>query len=166
MEEHFKEIYSKLYNSVDDKENIQNLLDDVNEEINFTHAHDVHKVTPEIVKEAAKHLKDGKSDPVHVFSSDCNKNGPDMLFKLLSIAIKSFLFHGHVTVYLLLATLVPIIKNKLASINTSKYYRSIAISSLKMKILEWIILTLFGQLWKQLDIFSEMFQKFSLDRLT
>ena len=109
-----------MYNSVDDKENIQNLLYDVNDGINFTPAHDVHKVTPEIVKEAAKHLKDGKSDPVHVFSSDCNKNGPDMLFKLLSIAIKSFLFHGHVTVYLLLATLVPIIKNKLAIINTSK----------------------------------------------
>ena len=144
LEEHFKEIYSKLYNSVDDKENIQNLLDDVNNRINFTHAHDVHKVTPEIVKEAAKHLKDGKSDPVHVFSSDCIKNGPDMLFKLLSIAIKSFLFHGHVTVYLLLATLVPIIKNKLASINTSKNYRSIAISSLILKILDWIILTLFG----------------------
>ena len=109
-----------MYNSVDDKENIQNLLDDVNDGINFTHAHDVHKVTPEIVKEAAKHLKDGKSDPVHVFSSDCIKNDPDMLFKLLSIAIKSFLFHGHVTVYLLLATLVPIIKNKLAIINTTK----------------------------------------------
>ena len=48
--------------------------------------------------------------------------------------------HGHVTIYLLLATLVPIIKNK-----TSNNYRSIAISSLVLKILDWIILTLFGQ---------------------
>jgi hypothetical protein len=143
--EHFKDIYKDLYNSIDDKENILNLLEVVNNGINYTHIHDVKKVTPDIVKEAAKHLKDGKSDPVHVFSSDCIKNAPDILFQLLSVVIRSFLFHGHVTIYLLLATLVPIIKNKLASINTSKNYRSIAISSLVFKILDWIILTLFGQ---------------------
>ena len=55
------------------------------------------------------------------------------------------LVYNNVTIYLLLATLVPIIKNKLASIKTSKNYRSIAISSLVLKILDWIILTLFGQ---------------------
>ena len=107
--------------------------------------HDVQKVTPDVIKEAEKHLKSGKTDPVHLFSSDCIKNGPDLLFQFLSIVIKSFLFHGHITIYLPLATLVPIIKNKLASINTSKNYRSIAISSLILKILDWIILTLFGQ---------------------
>ena len=74
VEEHFKDIYKHLYNSIDDKENILNLLEVVNNSINFTDTHDVKKVTPEIVKEAAKHLKDGKSDPVHVFSSDCIRN--------------------------------------------------------------------------------------------
>ena len=143
--EHFKDVYEDLYNSVDDKENVENLLEEVNNGINFTHVHDVKKVTPDLVKEAVKHLKDGKSDPVHAFSSDCIKNAPDLLFQLLAVIIKSFLFHGHVTIYLLLATLVPIIKNKLSSINTSKNYRSIAISSLVLKILDWIILTLFGQ---------------------
>ena len=145
VEEHFKEIYEDLYNSVDDKLEILNLLDNVNEGINYTHTHDVGRVTPEIIKEAAKHLKDGKSDPVHLFSSDCIKNGPDILFQHLAVVIRSFLIHGHVTTYLLLATLVPIIKNKLASISTSKNYRSIAISSLILKILDWVILTLFGK---------------------
>ena len=145
IENHFKDIYANLYNSVDDKQNIVDLLNTVNDEINYTHAYDVNKVTPEIVKEATKHLKDGKSDPTHLFSSDCVKNAPDLFFKLLSIVIKSFLIHGHITVYLLLATLVPIIKNKLSSTSTSKNYRSIAISSLILKILDWIILILFGQ---------------------
>ena len=143
--EHFKDIYKDLYNSVDDKDDIANILEVVNNGINNSHAHDVKKVTPEIVKEAAMRLKDGKSDPVHILSSDCIKNAPDILFKLLSDVIRSFLFHSHVTIYLLLATLVPIIKNKLASINTSKNYRSIAISSLVLKILDWVILTLFGE---------------------
>ena len=41
-------------------------------------------------------------------------------------------------------TLIPIIKDKLGSINSSKNYRSIAISSLILKLIDWIILTLFG----------------------
>ena len=48
------------------------------------------------------------------------------------------------TYFLLLATLLPIIKDKLASINVSKNYRSIAISSLVLKLLDWIILILYG----------------------
>ena len=105
---------------------------------------DVLKVTPAIVKEAAKKLKCGKSDPVFSFSSDCIKNAPDILFVELSKLLQGFLVHGHVTLILLLATLVPIIKNKLGSINVSKNYRSIAISSLLLKIIDWIFLILFG----------------------
>ena len=67
-----------------------------------------------------------------------------MLAELLAIIIKGYLIHGHVTSYLLLATLVPIIKDKLGCINSSKNYRSIAISSLILKLLDWIIILLFG----------------------
>ena len=70
--------------------------------------HDVEKVTPDVIKEASKHLKDEKSDPIHLFTSNCIKNAPDILFDLLSVVIQSFLIHSHVTIYLLLATLVPI----------------------------------------------------------
>ena len=145
IEEHFKGIYEDLYNSVDDKENINNFLSDLNKGINNSHIHDIKKVTPTVVKEAAKQLENGKSDPVHTFSSDCLKNAPDSFYHKLSIVIRSFLVHGHVTLYLLLATLVPIVKNKLASINTSKNYRSIAISSLILKLIDWIIISLFGR---------------------
>ena len=48
------------------------------------------------------------------------------------------------TYFLLLATLVPIIKDKLGSLNSSKRYRTKAISSLILKLLDWIILILFG----------------------
>ena len=87
VEDHFKHIYDNLYNSVDDKENMTELFENVNNDTNYTHLHDVQKVTPDIVKEATKHLKDGKSDPTHLFSSDCIKNGPDSLFHLLSVVI-------------------------------------------------------------------------------
>ena len=83
-------------------------------------------------------------DPVYTFSSDCIKVDSDLLAELLSIIIRSYLIHGHVTRFLLLATLVPIIKDKLGCINSSKNYRSIAISSLLLKLLDWIIILLFG----------------------
>ena len=145
VEEHFKNIYKELYNSVEDEEDMNSLFEKVNSELNFTYIDDVMKVTPDVIKEASSHLKDGKSDPTHSFSSDCIKNGPSRLFYLLSVVMKSFLIHSHVTLYLLLATLVPIIKDKLASISISKNYRSIAISSLFLKLFDWVTLTLFGE---------------------
>jgi hypothetical protein len=101
-------------------------------------------VTADIVREASTNLKDNKTDPVLSFSSDCLKSGTDKLFSLLSVSIKSYLIHGHVTLFLLLATLVPIVKDKLGSLNSSKNYRSIAISSLILKLIDCIILLLFG----------------------
>ena len=144
IQEHFKSIYETLYNSVDDSNELSAINDEVNLKMNASHLNDVLKVTPDLVKEAASHIKDDKTDPILSVSSDCIKNGPDLLFEKLSIVIKSFLIHGHVTVFLLLATLVPIIKDKLGSIDKSTNYRSIAISSLILKLIDWVIILLFG----------------------
>ena len=111
---------------------------------NNKHIYIIEKVTPEVVKEAASNLKDSKSDPTFSFYSDCLKNGTDQLFQKLSLCLRSFLIHGHITYFLLLATLLPIIKNKLGSVNASSNYRSIAISSLILKLLDWVILILYG----------------------
>ena len=101
-------------------------------------------VTPEVVKKAAHKLKSGKSDPVYSYSSDCFKNSSDEMFEKLSMVIQSFLVHGHITQILLLATLVPLIKDKLGSTNISKNYFSIAISSILLKLIDWVFIILFG----------------------
>ena len=44
----------------------------------------------------------------------------------------------------MLVTLVPILKNKLGDICGSENYRSIAISSLILKVFDWIIISLYG----------------------
>ena len=105
---------------------------------------EVEKVTPGIVRQAAGRLSHDKSDPVYSFSSDCFINGTNLLFEHLSAAFRLFLVHGHYSTFLLLATLIPIIKDKLGSISVSKNYRSIAISSLTLKIFDWILLILYG----------------------
>ena len=67
------------------------------------------------------------------------KNSPDLLYDHLAIIIQSFLVHGHVSETVLISTIIPLVKDKLSDMTTSKNYRSIALSSLIMKILDWVI---------------------------
>ena len=115
VKEHFRDIHATLYNSVNDGEEIVKLKSEIDGKVDEKCFEHVYMVTPEIIREATKKLIAGKSDPVFSFSSDCFKHGQDSLYKILSFNIWSFLFHGHVPHFLLLATLVPIIKDKLGS---------------------------------------------------
>ena len=146
ISEHFKGIYEKLYNSVDDKDEVELLRGEIDTQMNSSQLYEVNKVIPSVIKQATSNLSDGKSDPIFSYSSDCFKNGTDLLFELLAIAFQCYLVHGHFTLFSLLATLIPIIKDKLGNMNSSKNYRSIAISSLTLKIFDWIILILYGDL--------------------
>ena len=116
IEEHFSNIYSELYNSVDDHDELLKVAEEIEIKINDKSIKEVERVTPELVKEAVKHIKPNKSDPVCDFSSDCLKNAPDSLFLHLSNIIRSFLIHSHVSLLLLLAIPFPIIKDKLGNI--------------------------------------------------
>ena len=119
VENHFSSIYQSLYNSVNDQDEVDNILKNVHENICQDDIKDVRKVTPSIVKEAVAHLQNGKSDPVYDFSSDSLKNAPDCLYRHLSIILQLLLTHSHVSLHLLLAVLVPIVKDKLGDISSS-----------------------------------------------
>ena len=140
---HFSDIYSKLYNEAEDHVETIKLEEEINKRISNEELCEANKIDASVVKEAAKKLKCEKGDPHFNFTSDCIKNSPDLLFEILSVIIRSFVIHGHVSVFLLLSTLVPIIKNKLSTPNLSKNYRSVAISSLVLKLIDWIILILY-----------------------
>ena len=47
-----------------------------------------------------------------------------------------------------MSTLVPIIKDKLGNINSSKNYRSVAVSSILVKLIDWVIILLEGDVLK------------------
>ena len=141
---HFADIYNKLYNSVDDQEDFQKLYKMVDNMINSLSLHDVSKITPSVVMEAVGHLKSEKSDPSNIFSSDCLKNAPMILFEQLATLFRIYLTHGHVSIILMLATLIPLIKDKLGDHCSSSNYRSIAISSLILKVFDWVIIILYS----------------------
>ena len=144
IEEHFKDKYEKLFNSARDGIELMKVQKEADSSVDQDCLKHVDLVTPDIIKQAAHKLKCGKSDPVYTFSTDCFKNGTSSLYEKLSLLLQSCLIHGYLTSILLLATLVPIIKDKLGSITVSKNYRSIAISSILLKLIDWVFIILFG----------------------
>ena len=68
--------------------------------------------------------------------------GGDSLFVHLTNMIKTFIVHGNAPYYLLVCTLVPIVKDNLSDLSKSENYRAIAIGSLILKLLDWVILIL------------------------
>ena len=142
--DHFASIYSKLYNSVDEINQLNVLLKSTNELISDKNIEEIKNVTPEIVRKATERLKKKRNDPTHRFTSDCLINAPQILFEQLAVVFQSYLLHSHVTDMLLLSSLVPLVKDKLGSLFSSDNYRSIAISSLILKIFDWVIIILSG----------------------
>ena len=139
---HFSSIYSNLYNSARDDEEMNDTTEKVDNLTTPDKIKDVEDVTPEVIKQAAQKLKPGKSDPTFSFSSDCIKHGPDILYSILSSLYQGFMIHAHITKGLLISTLVPIVKDPLSSINLSKNYRSVCLALIAIKLLDWIIIIL------------------------
>ena len=130
---HFKSIYEDLYNCVEDADEISDIKFAVENKITKEALKHAKKVTPEEVKKASASLKPGKGDLEHSFSSDCLKVDSEVLAEYKAVLISSFLIHSHIPQFLLLSTLVPIVKDKLGSIHVSKNYRSVCITSLVLK---------------------------------
>ena len=121
---HFGQIYSTLYNSAEDEDEMERIKLKIENSINKDSIEDVDKVTADLVKKA--------------LSSDCFKT--EMKFSLrdsLNSSGASW-YMGMSLKALLRSTLVLLVKDPITSINISKNYRSVCLSSLTVKLLDWI----------------------------
>ena len=141
---HFADIYGILYNSVDDQVSLHRILRRVNCNISSISNVEVTKVTPAIVYEAINHLKGNRNDPAFQFTSDWLLNAPAILYDHIACVFRSYLGHGHISNILMLPTLIPLAKDNFGDICASNNYRPIAMSSLVLKILNWVIILLYG----------------------
>ena len=107
---------------------------------------DVLKVIPEKFKKVVAKLKPGKADTTFSFSSDCLKVKSGVLAEQIAAMIRSFLIRNHIPQFFLLSTLIPIIKDKLVSMNISKNLCSVCLTSLFLKQVDWIIIHLYGDI--------------------
>ena len=54
------------------------------------------------------------------------------------------LIHGHISPLILVSTIVPLVKDKLGDVSSSNNYRSIALSSLILKVFDWVVILALG----------------------
>ena len=144
VETHFANTYRKIYNSVNDHGDLLEVTQFLEKKVNPSSIADAERITPLNVEEAIKHLKNNKTDPVFDLSSDCLKNAPFILCEQLALLFKHFVMHGHISLTLMISALIPLVKDKLGDITASNNYRSIALSSLILKVFDWVVLLLYS----------------------
>jgi hypothetical protein len=137
--------YEKLYNAVEDDSNILDLEQQLAEDIKQDDYEVIGKITPDVLMQAAKKLKPGKTDPVLGITSDFPIHSPRIVFELLTVCLRSYLVHAHVSDLLMISTMIPIMKDKMGDETSSDNYRSIAISSLIMKLYDLVIIKVFNE---------------------
>ena len=142
-EAHFAKLYGELYDSVNDRDGLISVKQLLSKIVDPSSLKDIVKITPALIKEAFSRIKNNKSDPVFDFTSNCLKNAPSILFNQLLSLFRYYLIHSHISELLMTSTLIPIPKDKLGDASSSENYRSITISSMVLKIFDWVVLLLF-----------------------
>ena len=129
-----KDVYSELYNSHNDKSEINEIMHRINESVLEGDISEVNKITPSLIKATINRMKSGKNDVSFDFRSDALKYGVNQLAPHISTLFKAFLTHGYLPNSLLKCSLIPIPKDPNANLCSSSNYRAIAMSALLMKL--------------------------------
>ena len=89
----------------------------------------VQRDTEDVVKQSLARMKGSKSDAIFNFQSDCLINGPPVLVTHLTNLLRLFISHGVVPYFILVCTLLPLVKDNLGDSTSSDNYRAIAAGS-------------------------------------
>ena len=141
---HFANINSELYNRVDLGIKLEAVSESINANITEDSSAQIDRVNETAVGDALKLMKANKQEALFDIISDCLINGPTELLTHLTNLLRMFISHGSVPYFVLLCTLMPLVKDNLGDITTSENYRAIAGGSLLLKLLEIVILQLEG----------------------
>ena len=101
-------------------------------------------INDSVVLEAIKMLKQDKSDPFTDMTTNCLKEGTGLLVASITQLFQACAVHGYLPGELLIAKIIPLVKDPNGAVNSSENYRSICLSSIFLKIWDNIMLILFG----------------------
>uniref|UniRef100_A0A3P9KQQ7 Reverse transcriptase domain-containing protein n=1 Tax=Oryzias latipes TaxID=8090 RepID=A0A3P9KQQ7_ORYLA len=93
------------------------------------------------IQDAISKIKEGKACGLDDITVEHLKYSSFKLLPLLAMCFTGFLTHGVLPDSVLSVVLIPVIKDKTASLNSLSNYRPIALSSNISKILEYVLLT-------------------------
>ena len=142
----FKTIYETLYNSAGTEAAMIRIKERLRGMVGDDSLAEVDKITGQVLKEACIRMKPGKNDVSESFSSDVFLHAPDILYDQLAEVFRSFLIHGSLTLQILTCAFLPIFKGGLKNPASSDSYRAIAGGSQVLKLFEYVILVLWGDL--------------------
>ena len=142
---HFRQQYETLYNQQKSEQDMKSILNDLNNSIHDSDIMAVNSITENLVKDIIQSkIKPSKADALEYFNSDCLRNGPEELFQCVALLFQGLAVHGVMPDIMLYCAIIPIVKDPSGSLESSSNYRGIAISSLFLKIWDWIIIMLYG----------------------
>ena len=143
--EEFRKVYHELYNIEDDFTALEELREELRLNVSTEKSNEeINKVTTKVVKEASKRLKTGKGDVSGSYNSDVLKNCPDSFYEMIAGVFRSWLTHGSVTKSFLACAFLPLVKG-LKDPSLTASYRAVAGSSLVLKLLDYVILNIWGE---------------------
>ena len=141
---HFKDMYNDIFNRHRSSDRLDGMLHDLNGKIVPGDITALDSITDRLMKSIILKLDSNKSDESYSWGTDALKIGASVIASHLKHLFKAFIIHGHISQLFVCCALIPIMKNAKSSKFTSDNYRLIGISSLMLKLLDYIILELFG----------------------
>jgi hypothetical protein len=123
------------------------------------------KVTAKQLKAAASRFHHGKMDIGKGYSSDSILHAPDILFERLAVLFRFWMTHKYISPQLLSCALLPLRKG-LKDPSLVKNYRAISSTSILFRLLENVILTVWGSKIKQHNLQFGFRRKMSTTQCT
>ena len=128
----WKSPYEDLFNCLKKDKNVNDFCKTVDYEVDI-------EVSHSDIIQAIQDLKDSNSCGLDGIYAEHLKHCSNLIIPLLSMCFSSLFVHGVLPEAMISVVLVPIVKNKSASICSKSNYRPIALASVVSKVLEKII---------------------------
>ena len=109
----------------------------VNRDENYVHCH---VISRDDVRNAVNKLKSSKIDEDGRFYSESIIHGTGLLFEYIGKLLSAMICHSYDSTSFIKCSIIPIPKGTRANLTDSEKYRSIAISSLLSKLLDYVII--------------------------
>ena len=158
VSEIFKTKYEQLYNK-DKNDSLNDILQlcctniegiCVDRESNIIGSH-LHCINFDMIKKAVKRLKSSKKEVINDIFSDALLQGSSKLFEYLAIMYTIMLRHGYTDNIFDVIYFSPLVKNKRKDLSDSNNYRAIALNSLFSKIIDYVFIDFFPNIFRSSD---------------
>ena len=145
----FRECYKQMYNSADRTEQLVDIKLKIQSLIRGNipaSIMQINRINSGVVRAAAEMMKPGKQDVHQQYSSDVFIHCPEIVYDQLSDIFKSFLIHGTMPLEILACAFMPLYKGNFKDQRKFSSYRALAGASQLLKLFEYVVLLLWGDL--------------------